>query len=109
LIALPISAFATYLAASASEPRSRALVHDPHLLLLDEADTGQDIASIERMQTEMTSDSSRTIVFATHQPFQALALATRVLMLDAGRLHDLGPAAGITGPWLYEALLTASR
>jgi ABC-type multidrug transport system ATPase subunit len=88
---------------------ARALVHDPRLLLLDEADTGQDIASAELMQTELTSDCSRTIVFATHQPFQALALATRVLMLDAGRLRDLGPAAGITGARLYEALLAASR
>ncbi|HTE85468.1 MAG TPA: ABC transporter ATP-binding protein [Dehalococcoidia bacterium] len=87
---------------------ARALIHDPPVLLLDEPETGQDQASLERMQIELTSSSSRTVVFATHQPSQAVSLATHVLLLDGGRARDLGAADALEPGDVQRALLTVS-
>jgi ABC-type multidrug transport system ATPase subunit len=75
---------------------ARALVHDPPVLLLDEPDTGQDRASLDRITEELSADAGRTIVFATHQPHYALALATRLALLERGRARDLGMANALT-------------
>jgi heme exporter protein A len=83
---------------------ARALIHDPPVLLLDEPDTGQDLASLERITDELCSDSNRTIVFATHQAPLALALGSKVTTIERGRARDLGPAAMLTSDDLQAAL-----
>jgi heme exporter protein A len=75
---------------------ARALIHDPPVLLLDEPDTGQDLASLDRITAALSADTNRTIVFATHQPDLALALGTSVAILERGRARGLGATAALT-------------
>jgi heme exporter protein A len=86
---------------------ARSLVHDPPLLLLDEPDTGQDPASLARVERELVSDASRTVIFSTHHAAHALAVATRVFVLAGGAGYDLGPAARLTPADVQAALAEA--
>jgi heme exporter protein A len=64
---------------------ARALLHDPPVLLLDEPDTGLDVAAfglVERMATS----HGRTVVLTTHNLTSGLRLGTRVGVLSRGRL-----------------------
>jgi len=64
---------------------ARALVHDPPVLLLDEPDTGLDLAAFGLLETLVTSDR-RTVVLTTHNLASGLRLANRAAMLSRGRL-----------------------
>ena len=67
---------------------ARALLHTPHLLLLDEPDTGLDqegqtlIDALLQEHTERTG----TTLFTTHQLERALHLGTQVVLLNKGRI-----------------------
>jgi heme exporter protein A len=87
---------------------ARALVHNPTLLLLDEPDTGQDPASLKRVERELLAAPGRTILFSTHHAAHALAVATRVFVLTNGAGYDLGPAAVLTASHLQAALAEAA-
>ena len=87
---------------------ARALIDDPRLVLLDEPDTGMDAYAFDLMCSQLEADPGRTVIFTTHRADHALALATRLLLLDEGRARDLGPAAGWTPAGLAELLLVAS-
>ena len=87
---------------------ARALLHDPPVLLFDEPDTGLDAASFERLRGELLRDTERTIVFSTHHAGHALALATRVLLLQSGRAADLGSAARWSADDLVRAIAAAA-
>ncbi len=67
---------------------ARALLHSPHLLLLDEPDTGLDQeghALIDALLMEHT-DRGGTTLFTTHQLERALELGTRIVLLNGGRI-----------------------
>ncbi len=64
---------------------ARALVHDPPVLLLDEPDTGLDLAAFHLLE-ELALARPRTIVLTTHNVAAGLRLATRVAILSRGRL-----------------------
>lgn len=67
---------------------ARALLHAPHLLLLDEPDTGLDqdgTALIEALLTEHTSRGG-SILFTTHQLERALQLSDSISLLSGGRI-----------------------
>jgi ABC-type multidrug transport system ATPase subunit len=64
---------------------ARALVHDPPLLLLDEPDTGLDVAAFDLLERLAATDG-RTIVFTTHNLAAGLRLGTRAAVLAGGRL-----------------------
>jgi len=87
---------------------ARALINDPQLVLLDEPDTGMDAHAFELMCSQLMADPGRTVIFTTHAADHALALATRLLLLDEGRARDLGPTAAWTPAALVELLLVAT-
>jgi heme exporter protein A len=67
---------------------ARALVHDPDLLLADEPFAGLDAPS-QRMLQEMLArlhGEGKTIILASHDLAQSLALTQRALVLRQGRL-----------------------
>jgi NitT/TauT family transport system ATP-binding protein len=63
---------------------ARALVHDPHLLLLDEPFGSLDAITRERMWTELSriwQTKKQTVIMVTHSINESLFLADRVLVL----------------------------
>ncbi len=84
----------------------RAILHRPHVLLLDEPYTGldQDAAA---MLDELLRDVARgghTIVMTTHDLRRALALSSHVAILSRGKLGHYGPSSAIRAeefPRLY--------
>lgn len=87
---------------------ARALLHDPPLLLFDEPDTGLDAAAFERLREELLRDSARTLIVSTHHAGHALALATRILLMQGGRSSDLGPASQWSADDLVRAVAAAA-
>ncbi len=70
---------------------ARAILRDPSILILDEATSQIDLESeqlIHRVLEDFTRD--RTTVIITHR-LATLALADRVVVMEAGRIVDVGP------------------
>ena len=72
---------------------ARALITEPRLLLLDEPLAGLDVAA----RTEVRSLLRRVLasfggvsVLVTHEPVEALTLADRVVVLEDGRVTQIG-------------------
>ena len=74
-------------AACSSARRSRALIHDPKLILMDEPFGALDALTREKMNIELLriwQEAKKTIVFVTHGISEAVFLGTRVIVLTAG-------------------------
>ncbi len=85
---------------------ARAFLHSPRLLLLDEPFTALDDRAIAVLQSllRQARDEGRTIVMSTHQLREALELATRVALINRGRLAFEGERTQemLDDPgWLY--------
>jgi heme exporter protein A len=67
---------------------ARALLHDPHLLLLDEPETGLDQEGQQLVDTLLEEHRTRggSAIFTTHQLERALALSDSIVMLRRGRI-----------------------
>ena len=67
---------------------ARALLHRPRVLLLDEPDTGLDIASRIRLVdlVERFCADGGTVLMTTHAPELAIQLAQRAIYLEHGRI-----------------------
>ena len=68
---------------------ARALAADPEVLLMDEPFGAVDPLTREVLQNEMRrvhQQTKKTIVFVTHDMDEALKLASRIAILNAGRL-----------------------
>ena len=72
---------------------ARALAADPAVLLMDEPFGALDPITRDTLQEELARlhrQSRKTIVFVTHDMEEALRLASRVAILDRGRLVQVG-------------------
>ena len=64
---------------------ARALLHNPPVLLLDEPDTGLDVAAFALLE-DLTTAADRAVVITTHDLANGLRLATRAAVLARGHL-----------------------
>jgi molybdate transport system ATP-binding protein len=72
---------------------ARALAADPRVLLLDEPMAALDVAvqpALRQVLRRVLAD--RTAIVVTHDPLDALLLADRVVVLEAGRVVEDGPS-----------------
>ncbi len=66
---------------------TRALLHRPKLLLLDEPYTGLDAPSSERLSTRLSDVKGETsILLTTHDVERGVSVADRISILEAGRI-----------------------
>jgi osmoprotectant transport system ATP-binding protein len=68
---------------------ARALAADPAILLMDEPFGALDALTRDQLQREFLSLQKRlnkTVVFVTHDLREALRLASRIALMEAGRL-----------------------
>ena len=73
---------------------ARALAADPPILLMDEPFGALDPVTRAELQREfkaLVQRLQKTIVFVTHDLREALLLASRIVLLDAGRIAAVAP------------------
>ncbi|MGN6607993.1 MAG: sulfate/molybdate ABC transporter ATP-binding protein [Jatrophihabitans sp.] len=79
---------------------ARALASGPEALLLDEPLAALDVQTRADVQAELRrhlADFAGPTLLVTHDPIEALLLARRIVVLEAGRVVQQGSAAEITG------------
>ena len=64
---------------------ARAILHDPKVLLLDEPETGLDLAAFGLLE-ELACEGDRSVLLTTHNVAAGLRLGSRVVVLDCGRI-----------------------
>lgn len=72
---------------------ARALAADPNYLLMDEPFGALDAITRDDLQQEilrLKKQLNKTIVFVTHDVFEALCLADRLAVMHQGRLEQIG-------------------
>jgi ATP-binding cassette subfamily B protein/subfamily B ATP-binding cassette protein MsbA len=70
---------------------ARAMIRDPEILILDEATSQIDLESEQLIHQALAEFSiGRTVFMITHR-LATLSLASRVLVMNAGRVEDIGP------------------
>jgi len=73
---------------------ARALAVEPDVLLLDEPLGALDLKLRRQMQEELKAIQRRvgtTFVHVTHDQEEAMAIADRIVVMNAGRVEDFGP------------------
>jgi len=71
---------------------ARALAADPELLLMDEPFGALDGVNREHLQEELIrlkGELKKTIVFVTHDLFEAMALADRIAVMHEGKIEQV--------------------
>lgn len=71
-----------------------ALIHDPEVIILDEPGSGLDPSALQDLWSlllKMARD--RTIIYSTHNPYEAERYSTRVLIMHRGRVVVSGSAS----------------
>lgn len=77
---------------------ARALAVDPEVLLLDEPLGALDLKLRRQMQDELKAIQRRvgtTFVHVTHDQEEAMAVADRIVVMNHGRIEDIGPPQDI--------------
>jgi spermidine/putrescine transport system ATP-binding protein len=72
---------------------ARALVNRPAVLLLDEPLGALDLKLRKRLQVELSQihrDVGTTFVYVTHDQEEAMSMATRIAVLNEGRVEQVG-------------------
>ncbi len=94
---------------------SRALLHHPQALLLDEPTSAMDPESARRVRQAIASlrSEERAIILCTHNLVEAETLADRIAILDQGRLVALGTPEELKdqalGPPRFRVVLAEPR
>jgi spermidine/putrescine transport system ATP-binding protein len=73
---------------------ARALAVEPQVLLLDEPLGALDLKLRRQMQEELKAIQKRigtTFIHVTHDQEEAMAIADEIVVMNAGRIEDLGP------------------
>jgi sodium transport system ATP-binding protein len=80
---------------------ARALVHDPHTILLDEPTNGLDIMSTRALRELLRTmrAAGKCLLFSSHVMQEVSALCDRIVMLGSGRIVAEGTAAELVA-WL---------
>jgi multiple sugar transport system ATP-binding protein len=71
----------------------RAIVRDPDVFLFDEPLSNLDAALRVQMRVELARlhhDLQRTMIYVTHDQVEAMTLADRIVVLEAGRIEQVG-------------------
>lgn len=79
---------------------ARALATDPDYLLMDEPFGALDALTRDALQQEVLAlkqKLGKTIVFVTHDIFEALTLGDRIAVLHDGQLEQVGPPELVVG------------
>ncbi|MGO9511903.1 MAG: sulfate/molybdate ABC transporter ATP-binding protein [Mycobacterium sp.] len=79
---------------------ARALAAEPDVLLLDEPLTGLDVAAAAAIRAVLRTVVSHTgcaVILITHDLLDVLTLADRVLVLESGKIAEIGPVAEVLG------------
>jgi len=73
---------------------ARALVHDPHTILLDEPTNGLDIMSVRTLRDELRTlrSAGKCLLFSSHVMQEVAALCDRIVVLSQGRVVAAGTA-----------------
>jgi iron complex transport system ATP-binding protein len=76
---------------------ARALAQQPRLLLLDEPTSHLDLANKARLIKLMQDLAARgaTLLFTTHEPDVAAAIATHLVLMREGQVYRTGPLAQV--------------
>jgi osmoprotectant transport system ATP-binding protein len=95
---------------------ARALASDPSVLLMDEPFGALDALTRDSLQKELQSlrkELGKTIVFVTHDVFEALTLGDRIGILHDGRLEQVGTREEVlrrpAGPFVRELFEKPAR
>jgi multiple sugar transport system ATP-binding protein len=71
----------------------RAIVRDPDVFLFDEPLSNLDAALRVQMRVELARlhrELARTMIYVTHDQVEAMTLADRIVVLDSGRVEQVG-------------------
>jgi molybdate transport system ATP-binding protein len=77
---------------------ARALAAEPDVLLLDEPLAGLDVAAAAAVRSvlrNVVTRNARSTVLITHDLLDVYTLADRVLVLESGRVAEVGPVADV--------------
>ena len=72
---------------------ARALIYEPDLLLLDEPLSNLDSVLRKEMRSQIKLLQSRlatTVLYVTHDQEEAMALSTRIVVMNQGRIEQIG-------------------